>query len=72
MTTTADLKSMEAQLYKILAIIQRHPGIRASEINRALQLQFSWKLRLALLRRELVRIEEDGSAIRYFPVVFSG
>ncbi len=69
MTQTADSNTREAKLYQMLAIIHRHPGIRACEINRALQLKHSWKLRLALLRRQLVRAEEDGSAIRYFPVV---
>lgn len=57
----------EAKLFKMLAIIHRHPGIRASEINRALNLKHSWKLRLDLLRRHLVRKEVDGTAIRYFP-----
>ena len=66
---TAHEKTREAKLYKLLAIIHRHPGIRASEINRALHLQHSWKLRLALLKRQLVRSEEDGSGIRYFPIV---
>lgn len=68
MTTIVDLKTREAELYKMLAIIERQPGIRASEINRELKLRYSWKLRLALLSRQLVRQEEDGSAIRYFPV----
>ena len=58
----------EAKLYRMLAIINQHPGIRASEINRALKLKHSWKLRLALLQRSLVRKVEDGSAVRYFPV----
>ncbi len=71
MTSTADSNSREAKLHKMLAIIHAYPGIRASEINRALQLRFSWNLRLALLERELVRIEDDGSAIRYFPVLSS-
>ena len=71
MTPTTQLETREAKLYRMLAIIHRHPGIRASEINRALEMQFSWKLRLALLRRHLVRTEDDGSAIRYFPVVTS-
>lgn len=68
MITTEDMDSREAKLFKMLAIINRHPGIRASEINRALNLKYSWKLRLALLKRHLVRKEVDGSAIRYFPV----
>ncbi len=68
MTTTAYLKTREAKLYKMLAVIHSNPGIRASEINRALQLQHSWKLRLALIKRQLVRTEQDGSAIRYFPI----
>lgn len=68
MKATEDNDSHEAKLYRMLAIINRHPGIRASEINRALNLKYSWKLRLALLKRHLVRKEIDGSAVRYFPV----
>jgi len=71
MTQTANLKTREAKLYKMLAIIHRYPGIRACEINRALRLQYSWKLRLALLKSCLVRAENDGSAVRYFPVIHS-
>lgn len=71
MTLTADLNAKEAKLHKMLAIIHRYPGIRASEINRALQLRFSWNLRLLLLERDLVRIEDDGSTVRYFPVLAS-
>ncbi len=71
MTQSADFNTRDAKLNRMLAIIDRYPGIRASEINRALQLQFSWNLRLALLERDLVRIEDDGSAIRYFPVLSS-
>lgn len=71
MTPSAKPGTREAKLYKMLAIIHRHPGIRACEINRALDLKYSWKLRLALLKRSLVRAENDGSAVRYFPVVHS-
>ena len=53
----------------MLAIIQRYPGLRACEINRVLDLRFSWKLRLALINRCLVRTENDGSFVRYFPAV---
>ena len=63
------MNTTKSNLYKILAYIQRHPGVRASEINRALELDFSWKLRLILLQRSLVRRVQDGSAVRYFPVV---
>ena len=71
MTQIFESNAREAKLSKMLAIIRRNPGIRASEINRALKLEFSWNLRLALLERELVRVEDDGSAIRYFPVLTS-
>ena len=71
MTLTADVNTREAKLHKMLTIIRRYPGIRASEITRALQLRFSWNLRLMLLERDLVRIEDDGSTVRYFPVLSS-
>ena len=53
----------------MLAVIHRYPGLRACEINRVLKLRFSWKLRLALIDRCLVRTEHDGSFVRYFPAL---
>ncbi len=68
MNSDSRFETTEVKLYRMLSVIRQHPGIRASEINRELQIQHSWKLRLALLRRSLVRQESDGSMVRYFPV----
>ncbi len=67
MINETEFETTEVKLYRMLTVIRRHPGIRASEINRKLHLQHSWKLRLVLLRRSLVRKENDGMAVRYFP-----
>ena len=53
---------------KILALIKARPGIRPSEINRALRLQQSDAPRAALVKRGLIRKVSDGSAMRYYPV----
>lgn len=63
------MQGRDSILDQILTFIQRHPGVRACEINRALELDFSWKWRLQLLERSLVRCEQDGSAVRYFAVI---
>ena len=63
------MQCTDSILDQVLAYIQRHPGVRACEINRALELDFSWKWRLQLLERSLVRCEQDGPAVRYFPVI---
>ncbi len=60
------MKTFENRLYQMLDFIHRNPGVHACDINRALDLDFSWKLRLALLDRRLVRRQVDGSSIRYF------
>ena len=65
------MQGTDSILDQVLAYIQRHPGVRASEINRALELDFSWKWRLMLLERSLVRCEQDGPAVRYFAVILS-
>ena len=62
------MQGTESELDRVLAYIKRHPGARACEINRALELDFSWKWRLILLERSLVYCEQDGPAVRYFPV----
>ncbi len=67
MINETEFETTEVKLYRMLTVIRRHPGIRASELNRRLHLQHSWKLRLTLLRRSLVRKESDGSVVRYFP-----
>jgi hypothetical protein len=53
---------------KVLAVIKAHPGIRPSEINRLLNLEQSDSPRAALIKRGLIRKEQDGSAMRYYAV----
>jgi hypothetical protein len=53
---------------KVLAAIKAHPGIRPSEINRLLNLEQSDSPRAALIKRGLIRKEQDGSTTRYYPV----
>jgi len=53
---------------EILALVKARPGIRPSEINRALRLQQSDAPRAALVKRGLIRKVRDGSAMRYYPV----
>lgn len=60
-------KSREDLLKKILSIIRKNPGIRASEINRKLDREHSWPYRKKLIEQGLVRKEKDGSAVRYYP-----
>ena len=56
----------EAKLTNMLSIIRKHPGIRASEINREMNLEHSWNLRSTLIKRGLVRKERVGAAVRYY------
>lgn len=58
----------EKLLEKMLSIIQKNPGIRASEINRKMGREHSWNLRSALIKRGLVRKEKDEAAVRYYSV----
>jgi predicted DNA-binding transcriptional regulator len=58
--------ALNGQLQKVLALIEKHPGIRPSEINRSLDLAQSDGLRATLMRRGLVRKVNDGSATRYY------
>jgi DNA-binding MarR family transcriptional regulator len=51
-----------------LSLIRTHPGIRPSELNRLMNKQQSDSLRAALIKRGLIRKEQDGSAMRYYPV----
>ena len=57
-----------SDLEKTLALIRKHPGIRPSEINRALDGEESDGLRNTLIKRGLIRKEKIGSAMRYYPV----
>ena len=61
-------KLREKVLAKMLSIIRKNPGIRPSELNRLLNLEHSWSLRSALIRRGLVKKKKDGIAVRYYPV----
>ena len=56
----------EAKLTNMLSIIQKNPGIRASEVNREMSLDHSWNLRSTLINRGLVRKERTGAAVRYY------
>jgi predicted DNA-binding transcriptional regulator len=56
------------QVEKVLVLIRARPGIRPSEINRRLKLAQSDAPRAALLKRGLIRKEQNGAAVRYYPV----
>ena len=60
-------ESREELLKKMLLIIRKNPGIRASEINRKLNREHTWNLRSTLIKQGLVRKEKDGVAVRYYP-----
>jgi predicted transcriptional regulator len=62
------VKPNRPNLETVLSLIRTRPGIRPSEINRLLNLQQSDALRSALIKRGLIRKEQDGSATRYYPV----
>jgi hypothetical protein len=55
-------------LEKALSLIEAHPGIRPSELNRRLNREQSDGLRNTLIKRGLIRKEKDGLAMRYYPV----
>jgi predicted transcriptional regulator len=57
-----------SDLEKTLALIKKNPGIRPSEINRALNREESDGLRATLIKRGLIRKVKDGTAMRYYPV----
>ena len=65
-TTEQKLKKREVKLARMLSIIQNNPGIRASEINREMQIEHTWNLRSILIKRGLVRKEKQGAAVRYY------
>jgi Mn-dependent DtxR family transcriptional regulator len=56
------MPARERMLAKILALVERNPGIRPSEINRRLKLTQSDALRAELIRRGLVRKVKSGRA----------
>ena len=55
-------------LKKMLSIIRKNPGIRASGISRKLGREHSWPYRRKLVEQGLIRKEKDGAAVRYYPV----
>jgi len=59
-------KIREAKLSQMLSIIQKNPGIRASEINRVMKIEHTWNLRSTLIKRGLVRKQKKGAAVHYF------
>ena len=59
-------KEREARLTRMLSIIQKNPGIRASEINREMKIEHTWNLRSTLIQRGLVRKEKKGAAVHYY------
>jgi hypothetical protein len=64
--STGPKETRERILAKMLAIIQRHPGIRPSELNRRLKMEQSDALRDVLIRRGLVRKVKDGGATHLY------
>ena len=61
-------ESREEVLVKMLAIIEKKPGIRPMELNRLLNREHSASLRETLIKRGLVRKERKGAAVRYYPI----
>lgn len=61
-------KIREDKLARMLSIIQNNPGIRASEINREMNIAHTWNLRSTLIKRGLIRKEKDGAAVRYYVI----
>ena len=61
-------KDREAKLSRMLTIIQKKPGIRASEINREMKIEHTWNLRSTLIKRGLVRKEKKGAAVHYYVI----
>ena len=52
----------------MLSIIQKNPGIRASEINREMKIEHTWNLRSTLIQRGLVRKEKKAAAVHYYVI----
>jgi predicted transcriptional regulator len=57
----------EDLLVRILELVKKKPGIRPSEINRALNLEQSDDLRQALVDRGLVRKTKEGREVHLYP-----
>jgi len=63
-----DSKQRKILLEKMLAIIRKKPGIRPNELNNLLCLKHSWNCRSTLIKRNLIKKEKDGIAVRYYPL----
>lgn len=61
-------KIREDNLARMLSIIQNSPGIRASEINREMNIAHTWNLRSTLIKRGQVRKEKKGAAVHYYVI----
>ena len=66
MSDTTSRQASERILAEMLEIIRSHPGIRPSELNRRLNREQSDSLRVALIRRGLVRKEKVGQATHLY------
>ena len=60
-------KYREKLLKRMLSLIRKNPGIRASEINRKLKLEHSWNMRSMLIKKKLVIKRKDKAVVRYYP-----
>ena len=61
-------KNREAKLARMLSIIQKNPGIRASEINLEMKIEQTWNLRSTLIKRGLIHKEKKGAAVHYYAI----
>ena len=61
-------KIREDKLARMLSIIQKNPGIRASAINREMKIEHTWNLRSTLIKRGLVRKDKKGVAVHYYVI----
>jgi Mn-dependent DtxR family transcriptional regulator len=57
----------EDLLDRILELVKKNPGIRPSEINRALNVEQSDDLRQALIDRGLLRKVKEGREVHLYP-----
>ena len=67
-TSEQKQKLREVKLTRVLFIIQKNPGIRASEINREMNTEHTWNLRSTLIKRGQVRKEKKGAAVHYYVI----
>jgi Mn-dependent DtxR family transcriptional regulator len=65
--STSAKPTREELLDRILELVKKKPGIRPSEINRALNVEQSDDLRQALIDRGLVRKVKEGREVHLYP-----